>query len=177
MSPVGGRDSEFIWRADNSEAPQCQYPFPVRKVTGNTVPTTCKEGIKGTPAPASAAGLAVRELARQVGTSHSSILYWERSGKVGRMEFLQPLARALGVTVEEVLGEPRPHRTVTAGGKMGQLFEEASKLPHSQQDKVVAVIELFRPPRRRGLIWRPQVAREPSAGPGLEALAAAPWHG
>ena len=89
------------------------------------------------------AGLTGRELARQVGTSHSNILYWERSGKVGKMEFLLPMAKALGVTVEEVLGEPRSRKTVTAGGKMGQLFEEASKLPRSQQDKVVAVLEPF----------------------------------
>ena len=89
------------------------------------------------------AGLTVRELARQVGTSHSNILYWERSGKVGKMEFLLPLAKALGVTVEEILGESRPRKTITAGGKLGQLFEEASKLPRSQQEKVLAVLEPF----------------------------------
>lgn len=89
------------------------------------------------------AGLTARELARQMGTSHSNVLYWERSGKVGKMEFLLPMAKALGVTVEEVLGEARPRKTVTAGGKMGQLFEEASKLPRSQQDKVIAVLEPF----------------------------------
>jgi len=89
------------------------------------------------------AGLTVRELARQVGTSHTNILYWERSGKVGKTEFLLPMAKALGVTVEEVLGEPRPRKTITAGGKMGQLFEEASKLPRSQQEKVIAVLEPF----------------------------------
>ena len=89
------------------------------------------------------AGLTVRELARQVGTSHSNIMYWERSGKIGKMEFLLPMAKTLGVTVEEVLGEPRPRKTITAGGKMGQLFEEASKLPRSQQEKVIAVLEPF----------------------------------
>jgi len=70
-------------------------------------------------------------------------MYWERSGKVIKSEFLLPMAKALGVTVEEVLGEPRPRKTITAGGKMGQLFEEASKLPRSQQDKVIAVLEPF----------------------------------
>jgi len=89
------------------------------------------------------AGLTVRELARQVGTNHTTVMYWERVGKVGKTEFLLPMAKALGVTVEEVLGEPRPRKTITAGGKMGQLFEEASKLPRSQQDKVIAVLEPF----------------------------------
>jgi transcriptional regulator with XRE-family HTH domain len=89
------------------------------------------------------AGLTVRELARQIKTSHTNVMYWERTGKVGKTEFLLPMAKALGVTVEEVLGEPRPRKTITAGGKMGQLFEEASKLPRGQQDKVIAVLEPF----------------------------------
>ena len=89
------------------------------------------------------AGLTVRELARQIETSHTNVMYWERSGKVGKTEFLLPIAKSLGVTVEEVLGEPRPRKTVTAGGKMGQLFEEASKLPRGQQEKVIAVLEPF----------------------------------
>lgn len=89
------------------------------------------------------AELTVRELARQVGTNHTTVMYWERVGKVGKTEFLLPMAKALGVTVEEILGEPRPRKTITAGGKMGQLFEEASKLPRSQQDKVIAVLEPF----------------------------------
>ena len=89
------------------------------------------------------AGLNVRELARQVGTNHTSIMYWERSGRVGKMDYLIPMAEALGVTVEEVLGHPRTRKTVTAGGRMGQLFEEASRLPRSQQDKVIAVLEPF----------------------------------
>ena len=89
------------------------------------------------------AGLTVRELARQLATSHTNLMYWERSGKVGKTEFLLPMAKALGVTVEEVLGEGRPRKTITAGGKMGQLFEDAAKLPRSQQDKVIAVLEPF----------------------------------
>jgi transcriptional regulator with XRE-family HTH domain len=89
------------------------------------------------------AGLTVRELARQVGTSHSNILYWERSGKVGKMEFLLPIANALGVTVEEVLGEARPRRVANPGGKLGQAFEAAAKLPRSKQEKVIALLEAF----------------------------------
>jgi transcriptional regulator with XRE-family HTH domain len=89
------------------------------------------------------ANLTARELARQIGTSHTNILYWERSAKVGKMEFLLPMAKALGVTIEEVLGEERPRKTVIAGGKMGQLFEAASKLSRTQQEKVISVLEPF----------------------------------
>lgn len=87
------------------------------------------------------AGLTVRELARQVGTNHTTVMYWERVGKVGKTEFVLPMAKALGVTVEEVLGEPRPRKTITAGGRMGQLFEEASRLPRSKQQRIVGVVE------------------------------------
>jgi len=48
------------------------------------------------------AGLTVRELARQVGTNHPNILYWEKIGRVAKTEFLLPMAKALGVTVEEI---------------------------------------------------------------------------
>lgn len=89
------------------------------------------------------AGLTVRELARQIGTNHPNILYWEKIGKVAKTEYLVPMAKALGVTIDEVLGEPRPRKTIIAGGRMGLLFEEASKLPRSQQDKVISVLEPF----------------------------------
>lgn len=89
------------------------------------------------------AGLTVRELARQIGTNHPNVLYWEKTGRVAKTEFLLPMSKALGVTVEEVLGQPRPRKTITAGGKMGRLFEEASQLPRGQQQKVVALLEAF----------------------------------
>ena len=88
-------------------------------------------------------GLTARELARQVGTTHQNILYWEKIGRVAKTELLIPMSKALGVTVEEVLGEERPRKTIVAGGKMGQLFEEASRLPRSQQEKIVSVLEPF----------------------------------
>jgi len=54
-----------------------------------------------------------------------------------------PISKALGVTVEELLGEARPKRVLSPGGRMRQLFESASKLPRSQQEKVLAVLEPF----------------------------------
>ncbi|OQB94343.1 MAG: helix-turn-helix protein [Verrucomicrobia bacterium ADurb.Bin118] len=89
------------------------------------------------------AGLSLRELARQIGEDHSNVGYWERSGKIPRSDVLIPIAKALGVTVEELLGEARPKRVLSPGGRMRQLFEAASKLPRSQQEKVLAVLEPF----------------------------------
>ena len=89
------------------------------------------------------AGLTVRELARQLGTSHPNILSWEKNGRVAKTEFLLPMARIFGVTVEEVLGEARPRRVANPGGKLGQVFDAAAKLPRSKQEKVIALLEAF----------------------------------
>jgi len=70
-------------------------------------------------------------------------MYWERSGKVAKPEFLLPLSRIFGVTVEELLGDPKPRRVANPGGKLGQVFEAAARLPRSKQDKVIALLEAF----------------------------------
>ena len=87
------------------------------------------------------ANLTMRELARQIGVDHSNIRYWEQSGKIPRSELLAPMAKALGVTVQELLGEPKPGRTVTPGGRLGVVCEEISSLPRSQQAKILDTIE------------------------------------
>ena len=87
-----------------------------------------------------AAGLSVRELARQIGGSPTNVSYWERSGQIPRSDVLMPIAKALGVTVHDLLGEPGPGR-VAPGGKLGQVFEQVGKLPRRQQQKIVEVVE------------------------------------
>jgi transcriptional regulator with XRE-family HTH domain len=88
-------------------------------------------------------GLSVRELARQLETSHTNIINWEKSGRVTKTEFIAPLAALLGVTPEELLGLPKSRLGPPAGGKLGQLFEAAAKLPRSKQEKVIALLEAF----------------------------------
>lgn len=87
-----------------------------------------------------AAGLSVRELAKQIGESNTNVSYWERSGQIPRSDVLAPMAKALGVTVHELLGEPKPGRAVTPGGKLGQVFDRVAKLPRRQQDKIIEVV-------------------------------------
>lgn len=87
-----------------------------------------------------ASGLSVRELARQIGESPTNVSYWERSGQTPRSDVLAALAKALGVTIEEVLGEPKPRRTVAPGGKLGQVFQQVARLPRRKQDKVLEVV-------------------------------------
>jgi transcriptional regulator with XRE-family HTH domain len=89
------------------------------------------------------AGLSLRELARQIGEDHSNVGFWERSGKIPRSDVLAPMAKALGVTVEELLGEPKPKRVAQPGGKLGQVFASVSRLPRRQQQKVIEMAEGF----------------------------------
>jgi transcriptional regulator with XRE-family HTH domain len=90
-----------------------------------------------------AAGISMRELARQIGEDHSNVRYWEQSGNLPRSDVLLPMAKALGVSVEELLGEPKPRRMTTPAGKMRQLFEAASKLPRSKQEKILDILQPF----------------------------------
>jgi transcriptional regulator with XRE-family HTH domain len=89
-----------------------------------------------------AAGLSQRELARMIGEQHTNVRYWELSGKPPRSDVLAPMAQALGVTVEDVLGLPRS-RTTAPGGKLAQVFTAAAKLPRRQQQKIIEFVEPF----------------------------------
>lgn len=87
------------------------------------------------------AGLTLREFARQVGEHPSNVSYWERTGSTPKSDVLLPMAKALGVTVEELLGAPKPQRTTAPGGKARQLFDAVSQLPRRQQQKIIEVVE------------------------------------
>jgi transcriptional regulator with XRE-family HTH domain len=88
-----------------------------------------------------AAGLTVRGLARELGINHATLLKWESSGRVAKAEFLVPMSSILGVSIEELLGQPKPRRTAAPGGKLGQVFREVSELPRRKQQRIVEVVE------------------------------------
>ena len=89
------------------------------------------------------AGLTRREFARQLQTSHTNVNSWEKSGWITKAEFLVPAASILGVTVEDLLGLPKKRSNPIPGGKLGQAFEQAAKLPRSKQEKVIALLDAF----------------------------------
>jgi len=88
-----------------------------------------------------ASGLTLRELARQIGEQPSNLNYWETKGVLPRSDVLVPIATALGVTVEELLGHEKPKRAPAPGGKVRSVFEQVQKLPRRRQDKIVEVVE------------------------------------
>jgi transcriptional regulator with XRE-family HTH domain len=87
------------------------------------------------------AGLTVRGLARELGINHTTVLKWERTGKVAKTEFLVPMSQILGVTIEELLGQPKPRRATAPGGKLGQVFRDVSEMPRRKQQQVIEVVE------------------------------------
>jgi transcriptional regulator with XRE-family HTH domain len=91
-----------------------------------------------------ATGLSQEQLAAKLGLTQRAYAYWERNPVALRPDQLMQLAAALGVAVEELLGENgNKKRGAGPAGKMRQLFDAASRLPRSQQQKVAAVLEPF----------------------------------
>lgn len=88
------------------------------------------------------AGLTQTELARILGEPQPNIAFWEQSPKPPRSDVLPKMANALGVSVEHLLGiSPISSRKPGPVGKTQRVFEEVAKLPRSQQDKILVLVE------------------------------------
>jgi len=89
-----------------------------------------------------AAGLSQGELAKALGVTQSSVAYWETTAKPPRSEILSKMAGALGVRVEDLLGDG-PLRAVRRPGPVGKLqrvFEQASALSRRDQELVAQFV-------------------------------------
>jgi transcriptional regulator with XRE-family HTH domain len=91
-----------------------------------------------------AAGLTQAQVAENLGISSRAYAFWEREPVALRPEQIAKLAAVLGLSVEDLVGGNGTKRRGNGpAGKMRRLFEAASKLPRSQQEKVAAVLEPF----------------------------------
>jgi transcriptional regulator with XRE-family HTH domain len=90
-------------------------------------------------------GWSQRELADKLGVKRELVDYYERRAPNPALDFIQRAAEALGVSAAELIGEEGVRKKRGGGpeGRMRRLFEQASKLPRSQQEKIAAVIEAF----------------------------------
>lgn len=107
-----------------------------------------------------AAGLSQRELARRLDVPQQNIAFWEQSDKPPRSDLLPALSEILGVSLQDLLvvtaaktaSKPRP--AAGPAGKMRRVFEEASRLPRRQQEKiaefVLAYVRQYDSERRHG---------------------------
>jgi transcriptional regulator with XRE-family HTH domain len=90
------------------------------------------------------AGLSQQQLADRLGISQRAYAHWERQAVTLRPDRMVKLAQSLSVSVEDLIGNGETkRRSMRPAGKMRRLFEAASQLPRSQQQKIAAVIEAF----------------------------------
>ncbi len=92
-----------------------------------------------------AAGLTQAQLAAHMGVTQPVVAYWEREPVALRPDQLAALADALGITADYLLGRPDAKPSTPKGppGKLRQAFEKAHKLPRSQQQHILKVVEAF----------------------------------
>ena len=85
-------------------------------------------------------GISQYELAELMGVSQQSVAAWERKVSSIRSDTLTKLVTLLEISADELLGLKAP-RSSGPSGRLRQVFEEASKLPRRQQQRIVGVVE------------------------------------
>jgi len=91
-----------------------------------------------------ALGLSQALIAEKLGITQSSYADWERYPVALRPEQLTLLSEVLQTSVEDLLGtKSKAKRGSGPAGKMRQLFEAATELPRTQQQKIVDILEPF----------------------------------
>lgn len=89
-------------------------------------------------------GVSQVEIAQQLGISQSAFAAWERSPVALKPEQLRTLADILNTSIEDLIGTDRSSRRYGGPtGKARRLFEQVSKLPRSQQQHVLTVVQAF----------------------------------
>jgi transcriptional regulator with XRE-family HTH domain len=90
------------------------------------------------------AGLTQVELAKRLNVTQQVVAAWERRNVALRAEQIKTLAEALGTTADYLIGIAANWKgSKGPSGKVRQIFEQVSKLPRRQQQKVVEFVEAF----------------------------------
>lgn len=93
------------------------------------------------------AGLSQEDLAQRIGVLQQTIAFWEQTDKPPRSEILLKLADALDVSIQTLLTENGgPVAVKKKGGpdgKLRKIFEDASRLPRRQQEKIAEFVSAF----------------------------------
>lgn len=91
-----------------------------------------------------ALGLSQAQVAEKLGITQMAYAFWERRPVALRPDQIEKLAQVLKVTPDYFFGRNgEPSRKGGPVGKMRQLFESASRLPRSQQQKVLDILQPF----------------------------------
>jgi transcriptional regulator with XRE-family HTH domain len=90
------------------------------------------------------AGLTQSELAKKLGVTQQVVAAWERRIIALRPEQIKAIAQAINTTADYLIGITESWKgSKGPSGKVRQVFEQVSKLPRRQQDKVVEFVEAF----------------------------------
>lgn len=91
-----------------------------------------------------ALGLSQAQVAEQLGITQKAYAVWERYPVALRPDQIEKTTVILKISVEHLFGkDSSKSRGHGPAGKMRQLFEAASKLPRSQQEKIRSILEPF----------------------------------
>lgn len=88
-------------------------------------------------------GLSQQEIADQLDITQSAYAAWERSPVALRPEQLRQLVHILKISADELMGLNKNKQSGGPTGRARKLFEQVSKLPRSQQQHVLTVVEAF----------------------------------
>jgi transcriptional regulator with XRE-family HTH domain len=90
------------------------------------------------------AGLTQTELAKKLGVTQQVVAAWERRVIALRPDQIKALAQAINTTADYLIGIAENCKGSNGpSGKVRHVFEQVSKLPRRQQQKVVEVVEAF----------------------------------
>ena len=88
-----------------------------------------------------ACGLTQTQLAEQLGLAQQTLAHYEMGRLRVAVALLPPLAKALGVTVEDLIGEPTPAAKRGPAPKLQQQIERIQQLPRSKQLFVMQMLD------------------------------------
>jgi transcriptional regulator with XRE-family HTH domain len=88
------------------------------------------------------AGLSQIQIAEKLGITQQTYAGWERRTTALKPEYISRLAELLHVSVDYLLGhENGGQRKGGPVGKARRVFEEVSKLPRHQQQRILGIVE------------------------------------
>ena len=91
-----------------------------------------------------AAGYSLRELAAEVGASHRMLVHYEKHSGYPAAHLIPRLARALGVSADELLGLQKVKRNGRVrDSKLWRRFNQLEKLPSPERKPIIQVMDAF----------------------------------
>lgn len=90
------------------------------------------------------AGYSLRGLAAEVGTSHRMLVYYEKHSGQPAAHLIPQLAKALGVSADELLGLEKVKRNGRVRDtKLWRRFSQLEKLPPPERKPIIQVMDAF----------------------------------